>query len=88
MQGVPGNRPSSSRQALSPSSQLVNSCTGPLGSEYGTGIPDRLCVEATLKVFSKPSLLLLGINQSDPRGVNKAPSETGDSTATYNILHR
>ena len=62
---------------------MVNSYTGPLGSEYGTGIPDRLCVcvRATPKVSSELFLLLLEKNQSDPQGFNKTLSETGHSTA-------
>ena len=44
--------------------QLVNSHTGPLDSEYGMGIPDKLCVGAIPKSF-QTSLLFHGTNQSD-----------------------
>ena len=70
----------SPREALLSSNQLVNNYTRPLGTQYGMGIPNRVCVGATPTVASKPSILLLRTNQSDLRGVNKTSLETGNST--------
>ena len=76
----PVDRPSSSSEALLSSNQLVDNYIGPLGTEYGTGLPDRLCVGTIPTVSSTPSMLLFRTKQSDPKGVNKTPPETGDST--------
>ena len=65
------DRPSSSREALPPSVQLVNNHSGPVGPKHCTGPPDRLCVGATPTVSPQPSSLLLKTNLSDSRGVDK-----------------
>ena len=74
------DRSPSSRETLPSPVQLVGNHSGPLGIEHSTGLPDRLCVEATPTVSSQPSTLLLRTNQSDSRGVNKTAQEAGDLT--------
>ena len=48
------DRPSSSREALPPSVQLVNNHTGPVGPKHCSWLPDRLCVGATPTVSPNP----------------------------------
>lgn len=75
----PADRASPSREALLSSNQLVSNYTRPLDSEYGTGLPDRLCVGATPTVSSNPPTLFPRTNHSDPRGGDKTPPETSNS---------
>ena len=76
----PVERSSSSGEAVLSSDQLVNSYSRPLGTKYGTGVPDRLRVGATPTVCPKSSTLFLRTNQPDKRGINKTPPETGNPT--------
>ena len=76
----PVERSSSSGEAVLSPNQLVNSYSGPLGTKYSMGVPDRLCVGATSTVCPKSSTLFLRTNQSDKRGVNETPPETGNLT--------
>ena len=71
---------SSNGEAVLSSDQLVNSYSRPLGTKYGTGVPDRLRVGATPTVYSKSSILFLRTNQPDKRGINETPPETGNPT--------
>ena len=73
-------RPSSSREALPPSVQLVNNHTGLVHPKHCTGLPDRLCVGATPTVSPQPSSLFLKTNLSDSREVDKTAQEAGDLT--------
>ena len=76
----PVERSSSSGEAVLSSDQLVNSYSRPLGTKYGTGVPDRLRVGATPTVCPKSSTLFLRTNQPDKRGINETPPETGNPT--------
>ena len=77
---LPSTRPAAGRQVGSLFGKLVCHNTGPVGTKYGTGIPDRLCGNATPRVTANSSTLYLGAGHTNTGGNIQTPTETGDTT--------
>ena len=77
---LPSTRPAAGRQVGSLYGKLVCHNTGPVGTKYGTGIPDRLCGNATPRVTANSSTLYLGAGHTNTGGNIQTPTETGDTT--------
>ena len=73
-------RPTTGRQTSVLSDQLVCHNTGPMGTEYGMGIPNRLCGDATTRITTNSSTLHLGAGYTNTGGSSQTSPETGNTT--------
>ena len=65
------------REAGSLSDKLVCHNSGPMRTKYGTGVPNRLCGNATPRVTTNPSTLYLGAGHSNTGGSIQTPPKAG-----------
>ena len=70
-------RSTSGREAGSLSDKLVCHNSGPMGTEYGTGVLNRLCGNATPRVTTNLSTLYLGAGHSNTGRSIQTPPKAG-----------